>query len=141
MFADFSLIELMVILVVTLVVFGPEKIPDIARTAGRLLRKARQAGNMFRDMLLLEEDYTSSTASKPKPRAAEPNLVADDEAEPPPIPGAVSRDDGYRRPRLRPVLLPPRRRAPLARGVELAAATPHLSSVSRAALSPALERT
>lgn len=139
MFADFSLVELLVVMVVTLVVFGPDKIPDVARTAGKWLRKARQAGNMFRDMLLLEEDYSSQNPP-PKQRAPEPELVADDAQTPPPIPGAVARDAGYRRPNVRPVLLTPRRPAPLLRDVDLAAATPHPSSVSPAALRPALER-
>jgi sec-independent protein translocase protein TatB len=41
--------ELMVILVVAVVVFGPDRLPDFARQAGRLVRQVRQFTQAARD--------------------------------------------------------------------------------------------
>lgn len=41
--------ELMVILVVAIVVFGPDRLPDFARQAGRLVRQVRQFTQAARD--------------------------------------------------------------------------------------------
>jgi len=47
-----SFMEIGVILLITLVVLGPEKLPQVARTAGKTLREVRRAGNMLRDALM-----------------------------------------------------------------------------------------
>ncbi|HEY7045122.1 MAG TPA: Sec-independent protein translocase protein TatB, partial [Nocardioidaceae bacterium] len=39
---DIGLPEFLVLAVVALFVFGPDKLPDVARQAGRMLRSARQ---------------------------------------------------------------------------------------------------
>lgn len=46
-----GLSELMVIAVVALIVVGPERLPDVARQAGKFLRQARQMANSARDEL------------------------------------------------------------------------------------------
>ncbi len=51
-----SFLEIAVILVLILVVFGPEKIPEVARTAGKVMREVRKASNLLRDALEVEED-------------------------------------------------------------------------------------
>ncbi len=51
-----SLAEITIILIVILVVLGPEKIPEVARTAGKTMREIRRAGNMLRDTIMLEDD-------------------------------------------------------------------------------------
>src|SRR3954452_9790089 len=38
-------LELVVIAIVAVLVFGPDRLPEFARTAGRLLRQVRQMGN------------------------------------------------------------------------------------------------
>jgi sec-independent protein translocase protein TatB len=43
--------ELAVIMVVAVLVFGPDKLPDLARQAGRMLRKAKQFADSARDEL------------------------------------------------------------------------------------------
>lgn len=48
--------ELVVIVVLILVVMGPEKIPDVARTLGKAMREVRRASNLMRDTLMLDED-------------------------------------------------------------------------------------
>ena len=46
--------EFAVIAVVAVLVFGPDKLPDLARQAGQLMRKARQLANSARDELRAE---------------------------------------------------------------------------------------
>src|SRR5690606_35817338 len=48
--------ELVIIVVLILVVMGPEKIPDVARTLGKAMREVRRASNLMRDTLMLDED-------------------------------------------------------------------------------------
>ena len=43
--------ELAVIMFVAVLVFGPDKLPDLARQAGQLLRKAKQFADAARDEL------------------------------------------------------------------------------------------
>jgi sec-independent protein translocase protein TatB len=43
--------ELAVIILVAVLVFGPDKLPEFARQAGRLLRKAKQFAEAARDEL------------------------------------------------------------------------------------------
>ena len=64
-----SLAEISVILILALVVLGPEKLPDLARTIGKTLREIRRAGNMLRDAVMLEdelEDYKRRKNKLPK---------------------------------------------------------------------------
>jgi len=43
--------ELAVIMLVAVLVFGPDKLPDLARQAGQMMRKARQFADAARDEL------------------------------------------------------------------------------------------
>lgn len=61
-----SLTEILVILLVTLLVVGPEKIPELARWAGRGMRELRRASNMLRDTIMLDE-----MPQAPEPRYAQ----------------------------------------------------------------------
>lgn len=47
--------ELMMIMVVVLLVVGPQKLPEIARTLGKGLRTVRRAGQELRDAIELDE--------------------------------------------------------------------------------------
>lgn len=46
--------EFMVILVITLLVFGPDRLPDFARQAGRMVRQLRTFANNARDDIRAE---------------------------------------------------------------------------------------
>jgi TatA/E family protein of Tat protein translocase len=63
--------EMVVILVIALVVFGPRKLPDLGRSLGRSLNEFKRASNELRNTLdeeiRVEEQRTSE---KPKPEAA-----------------------------------------------------------------------
>lgn len=63
-----SLAEIGLIMVLALVVLGPEKLPEVARTLGKTLREIRRAGNMLRDAVMLEEelnDYRTANRALP----------------------------------------------------------------------------
>ncbi|MGZ4445168.1 MAG: sec-independent translocase [Nocardioides sp.] len=46
--------EMMVIAFVAVLVFGPDKLPDLARQAGQMVRKAKEFANAARDELRTE---------------------------------------------------------------------------------------
>ena len=56
MFSGIGIWEILVILFITLLVVGPEKIPDVARAVGKGLREAKRATNYFRDVFTFEEE-------------------------------------------------------------------------------------
>ena len=60
--------ELAVIFIVILLLFGPRKLPEMARMIGRILSQLRNASNDFRDQVMdIEED---ASASQPKPESS-----------------------------------------------------------------------
>lgn len=63
--------EIAVIIVVALIVVGPERLPDVARQAGRLLRQAKLMANSARDELRSElgPDYADLELRDLDPRA------------------------------------------------------------------------
>ena len=50
--------ELLLILAIALIVIGPKKLPDLAKTLGRALREFKKATNEFKDTLQIDEDLT-----------------------------------------------------------------------------------
>ena len=62
--------EMALIALVAVLVFGPDKIPDLARQAGAMLRKARQFANAARDELRTElgPDYADLELKDLDPR-------------------------------------------------------------------------
>jgi sec-independent protein translocase protein TatB len=57
LFGSIGIPELMIILVVALVVIGPKRLPDLAKTLGKSLRDFKRATSDFQDTLNLETDY------------------------------------------------------------------------------------
>lgn len=58
-----SMTEILVVLVLGLVVLGPDKIPQVAKTLGKALREVRKASNVLRDALMIED----AVPARPKP--------------------------------------------------------------------------
>ena len=58
--------ELMVIMVVALLIFGPAKLPELARSLGRGLAEFRRASNDLRSSIMTDLD----PAAPPKPGAS-----------------------------------------------------------------------
>ena len=67
MFGSIGIPELIVIMVVALIVIGPKKLPDMAKSLGRALRDFKRATSDFQDNLNLDiddsaTDYTDSSS-------------------------------------------------------------------------------
>ena len=48
--------EMLVIFVLILLLFGPERLPDFARSIGRALRQIRKLSDEVRDQFRLDDD-------------------------------------------------------------------------------------
>ncbi len=91
--------EMLVIIVVAIVVFGPDRLPDFARQAGRLVRQIKQFTDHARDDIRAElgPDFADFELTDLDPRNAMRKYVAGvmDEDE--------DDDTGRQRPGLRPL--------------------------------------
>ncbi len=50
--------ELLLIVAIALIVIGPKKLPDLARTLGRAMREFKKATNDFKESIQLDEDLS-----------------------------------------------------------------------------------
>ena len=50
--------ELLLILAIALIVIGPKKLPDLAKSLGRTLREFKKATNEFKETIEIDEDLT-----------------------------------------------------------------------------------
>ena len=73
MFGSIGMPELIIILVVALIFFGPRKLPELGRSLGRGLSEFKRASNELRSTLeeeiRVEEHQERQTAAAPKPAA------------------------------------------------------------------------
>ena len=96
--------ELAVILVVAVVVFGPDKLPDFARQAGRLVRQLREFTQSARDDIRKElgPDFADFQITDLDPRQAVRKHILeawnDDEAAPVPNGSGHAIGNGVARP-------------------------------------------
>lgn len=65
-----SFAELMIIFLLVLIVMGPEKLPEVARWAGKGLRELRRASNTLRSALTLEDFDTPRNSPRQLDRKA-----------------------------------------------------------------------
>jgi Tat protein translocase TatB subunit len=70
-------LELLVIVIVALIVVGPEKLPDLARTVGRMMRELRKIQDDLRDTIRFDNDET------PEPAEHQVRPIYDEPSEPP----------------------------------------------------------
>lgn len=82
-FFNIGPMELLLILTVILIVFGPDKIPDIAGSIGKSLRKFRDASKELSDEFDLEDLNPSTIADALEARAASEEKS---DGEPPALP-------------------------------------------------------
>lgn len=59
--------ELIVVLVIALIVFGPRRLPEVGRTVGKSLREFRKASQDLRDELNINLDDEDLPATSPAP--------------------------------------------------------------------------
>lgn len=84
--------ELIVILVVALVVLGPERLPEVARGLGKALGELRRATSGLTGELkevqrsFQEESRAIARSAEPRPRPAPPAMAPDAPAAPPEAP-------------------------------------------------------
>ncbi len=76
-----SIVEILVLLVVALVVLGPERLPEVLRTVAKILRELRSASNeVMRELTEALDDEPRRTirsaGSEPPPERNEPNPPA-----------------------------------------------------------------
>jgi Tat protein translocase TatB subunit len=73
-------LEVVAVAAIALIVFGPEKLPEIARTVGRTLsqlrRMADEVRDEFKDGLDFDVDDEDETTPGPAPRRDHPNVRA-----------------------------------------------------------------
>ena len=107
---DIGLSELLIILAVALIVLGPKKLPEVARSLGRGLAQFRRASEDLRRSILVEDEYperdesaqalpySSSHQRTDPPSEKEPEAPASDHeptenAPTPPASGVLQRKD------------------------------------------------
>ena len=86
---DIGFSEILLIFGLTLVVLGPDKLPQVARTLGRWAGRARAMARQFRDQLEAETDNLKVDLNPPPPPAAAPPPAA----TPPPAAGVPAAPD------------------------------------------------
>lgn len=97
MFGSLGFSEVMMILIIGLIIFGPKKLPEIGRSLGNAIREFRRASNDIMNTLSLDTDYSTSsrrsysdynsssysssyseTSSYAEPTVSQSDIVADD---------------------------------------------------------------
>ena len=102
MFGSIGMPELIIILTLALIIFGPRKLPELGRSLGKSLGEFKRASNELRNTLdeeirLEEERSTAQKAAAPAPAAA-PVVVTDADDDDPrrePQEQTVPRESGH----------------------------------------------
>ncbi len=86
---DVGLLEFMVLAIVAIFVFGPDKLPEVARQAAKLLRSARTTLSSARTQLSdeLGPEFSNMDLSDLNPRSLVKKHLLDDLDETPKRPG------------------------------------------------------
>jgi sec-independent protein translocase protein TatA len=70
MFGSIGMPEMLIILVIALIIFGPRKLPELGRSLGKSLAEFKRASNELKNTLeeeiRLDEQRTAQEATKPK---------------------------------------------------------------------------
>jgi sec-independent protein translocase protein TatA len=74
MLGSIGMPELLVILVIALIIFGPRKLPELGRSLGRTLAEFKKASsdlqNTLEEEIRLEEQHSADTSKPAAPPAA-----------------------------------------------------------------------
>ena len=80
MFGSIGMPELIIIMVIALIIFGPRKLPELGRSLGRSLQEFKRASNELKSTLDEEiriEDERSTQRQRPPEQPAGPLHVDD----------------------------------------------------------------
>ena len=86
MFGSIGMPELIIILVIALIIFGPRKLPELGRSLGRSINEFKKASNELRSTL--EEEIR---VEEQKDRVNAAAAATPPAATPPPVDATVSR--------------------------------------------------
>ncbi|GBC77410.1 Sec-independent protein translocase protein TatAd [bacterium HR08] len=85
MFGGLSMTEVLVILVIALILFGPRKLPELGRSIGQSLAQFRRASEEFKrsweEEILMEEKRLNVSTWTPPSSPSEPNREPKDNRE------------------------------------------------------------
>ena len=99
MFGPIGMPELIIILTLALIIFGPRKLPELGRSLGKSLGEFKRASNELRntldDEIRLEEQRSSQQAAKPQPPVAETRTPDTDFADDSGEDQTVAREAGH----------------------------------------------
>jgi len=93
MFGSIGMPELIIILVIALIIFGPRKLPELGRSLGRSINEFKKASNELRSTLEEEiriedqREHTTAAASATPPAATPPPVDAATVSRTTPAPG------------------------------------------------------
>ncbi len=79
---DIGFQEMLLIMVLALLVFGPSKLPELGKMIGRAMREFRRASDEFRSTVETNLKLNEIDETPPPPVYPEPTLVADPVATP-----------------------------------------------------------
>jgi TatA/E family protein of Tat protein translocase len=100
MFGSIGMPELIIILTLALIIFGPRKLPELGRSLGKSLGEFKRASNELRNTLdeeiRIEEERTTAqkAAERPAPAPATPVVVTDADLDDPDRDQSVPRNTG-----------------------------------------------
>ena len=72
MFSGIGIWEVLLIIVVILVVLGPQRVPEMARKLGQIVRTIRRASTDLSTAVTRELDVTQDDSSPPKEKSGTP---------------------------------------------------------------------
>src|SRR5262245_40968314 len=81
---DIGVQELLVLMVIALLVFGPDKLPDLGRRLGRAMREFRRASDEFRATIESNLNLHEESILPPSSPSTSSATAATDEAAPAP---------------------------------------------------------
>jgi len=91
MFGSIGMPELIIILVIALIIFGPRKLPELGKSLGKSLNEFKKASQDLQNTLESEIKIEEQKEAQAKDKAAEPAVITPEAGETAPPRETVSR--------------------------------------------------